>query len=148
MEGNMKYYYTDPIKAAWMAKEFGLILMQYPTADQEGTWSNYPWNWMESALENDPEESLMVADALKFLEMTAESRIYVAPECHNIMPITTGDIIKNYWNQYVQVSKVCGDDVHWNTDEGKDWIGANQCQIISRDNKLWFCPEIEIVIRF
>jgi hypothetical protein len=106
-----KYYYTCPIKALYMMKEFGVRICK----------------------ENQDVSNWNLADLL----CIDFGRIYVAPESEHIFEPKKGD--EGRWLRPI--------GAHYANHNGEQWVSAgiepNPPEIIMRDNKQFFIPEVE-----
>lgn len=122
-EDKMKrYYYTDPLKAAWMAREFGV--------DYEcGIWRNFDdWPKGNIYISND---SLPIFEP-KVGDMDKSGRI--------LKKVCLEEIYDNWTSDYDQSLGV----VYYRDDEGDDRdMPLSVVKIIQRDNKPFFIPEVE-----
>ena len=111
-----KYYYTCPIKAAYMAKEFGIIIGMIVGSSEIIRCSKDWENVVNYRCGN----------------------MYVAPESKHIFEPEAGDIFS-----YKMFGKVATYILPENQD-GKEWVKeANEIQIIMRAGKQFFMPEVE-----
>lgn len=138
-----RYYYTDPLKAAWMAREFGMKLICYYEPEDEG---------LEYAGD---EESYPFEHAAIHAEMWGDvitekcRRQYIHPDSLKILEPQVGDLILFEWGALTYVTPawvhefkdgecrvVCGP-------QGPDDIclPIEECEIIQRNGKAFFWPE-------
>jgi hypothetical protein len=113
-----KYYYTCPIKALYMMKEFGLFIYD----KNKALFICY-----------EPEFSL--SKLLKVIEKLG--KIYVPKELEHIFEPKKGD--EGRWLRPI--------GAHYANHNGEQWVSAgiepNPPEIIMRDNKQFFMPEVE-----
>jgi len=122
-----RYYYTCPIKAAYMAEYFGLE-MSYLFCDAD-CWQEYKSTERMGAFEID-----------KYFNedrATLDGRIWVSDEWN--------DFFKHKWGDILHYEFMGGSathlvpqvpNIHWSKD-------CRNMQIIFRDNKAFFMPEVE-----
>jgi len=137
-----RYYYTCPIKALYMMKEFNVKFV-----DEVG------YNFEDWRVDRDGIN--VITDLTRLF--TTYPRVYVAKESEGIFNIKAGDFVTNSFKQYQ--SRHChGFACHPNglsdtsiaitTPErhnGKTYFveDISELSIIMRDNKQFFMPEVE-----
>ena len=120
-EENKRLYYTDPIKAAYMAKEFKALFCRYCNDDQESAIYIYE-----------------VCECVEIKDWGYEENIYVHPLSFHIFEPKEGDegrIKTRLGASYARYNL-------------RQWVGRGLNQeeepaIIIRDNKQFFMPEEE-----
>lgn len=134
----MKKYYTDPLAAAYMAREFGVKLVSRHTDEQMEEYdvpeSGRYFDWWNGAIVDGWSHDIeMIADAVKYIE-AASDKIYLHPGSYNIFEPMVGDMCKCI------ETDVNGED--W------DFVGPyatidpdNFDSIIQRQGKPFFWPE-------
>lgn len=123
----MRYYYTDPLKAAWMMKghnfQFDAIM----------GWKSIFEGACDCQLGGE------------LLDGWFEEKYYIHPDSHEMLKPQIGDIIE-FYSSGKQVSIIVDND--------NESVVYEQClelrhlndlnyEIIRRNNKAWFLPEIE-----
>ena len=126
-----KYYYTDAIVALYMMKEFGVKFKQLLYPDIHSVEREL----LGVSFESVHEEILLqksVNDKIKF-----ENRLIVAKESEHIFEPKKGD--EGRWLRKI--------GAHYANHNGGQWVSAgiepNPPEIIMRDNKQFFMPEVE-----
>lgn len=118
----MKYFYTDPLKAAWMTKHFG-IKCKHPSGG---------------------------ICTLNFFgyEFTSEDIIkyYIHPDCHAMLEPQVGDMISHIGMRGWRIDSM--DDTNFyhlpmGTELPSLTLKADKPNIIQRNGKAWFTPEEE-----
>lgn len=130
-----RLYYDCPLKAAYMAKEFGVRLVCYPTKDQAAEYgTEKPWDWGSTCDVDGNPEIEMLSDALKYLDDITD-KIYIHPDSMDMFKPKCGDMCS---------ASLPGDPIlHTFPWPREDKIGYELHEIIKRDNKHFFMPEEE-----
>jgi len=122
-----RYYYTCPIKALYMMKEFGVKIEKFLYSDfhsLERKLSSVSFEWI---CQNEN-----LNDKIEF-----ENRLIVAEESEHIF-----EPKKGYEGRWVRPI-----GAHYANHNGEQWVSAgiepNPPKIIMRDNKQFFMPEVE-----
>lgn len=130
----MKLYYTDPLKAAYMAREFGIELLDYRCISYPEilTWENV----IEEMI-----NSYTGGVDLKYIP----EKYYIHPDSYGIFDVKFGDLTDAKWEvssggeegatRYIQTIK-----------EGRTTFEPQKpspVEIIQRDGKAFFEPERE-----
>lgn len=136
----MRYYYTDPLAAAWMAKQFGMKFTDAagePVSIQEsyfrGTKSGAAWEaWI-----NDESSTPYVA----------LSQAYIHPDSLHLLEPQVGDVVavKNVVGKGMSVG-VVEDGCKTMTldgEEGAGWNYSGDDPIIQRNGTAFHWPEVE-----
>lgn len=141
-----KLYYTDPLAAAYMARNFEVELQSRHTDEQMDEYDVpeahrfFDW-WQGSIVDGWQHDIEMIADAVKFIE-EASSKIYIHPDSYHIFEPVCDDIGV--------------DDGAHTCEYGRDgWLGDlllrekglypnEPVKIIQRNNKPFFTPEFSI----
>lgn len=132
----MKYYYADPLKAAWMAQEFNINFQQ--TYDGHKTFC-------------DVDE----ADICYQIPEVSPQKNYIHPDCYEMLKPQVKDICIDIINNYCgQISYFTGDNSNTHCaalivpirTNGKDFYFSNpkNLKIIQRNDNAFFIPEIEM----
>jgi len=119
-----KYYYTCPIKALYMMKEFGV---KFECKDANGDVYDF-------------QEWYLNSNNISELSLELENfpiSIYVAKESEHIFEPKKGD--EGRWLRPI--------GAHYANHNGEQWVShgiePNPPEIIIRDNKQFFMPEVE-----
>ncbi len=146
----MKYYYTDPLKAAWMAKHFNFKFFEI--------YSPHPDISEDQKIHQDFNN--------EFFPLIIAS--YIHPDCHEMLKPQIGDLIKPiggyntetflYVDKFVDCEFECnslGGKVPSSSYSGTDYLDSNHelpenervsgFEIIQRNGKAFFMPEMEII---
>jgi hypothetical protein len=150
-----KLYYTDPLKAAWMAREFGV---EYTHSNLKGH-DKYTYNYIpffDYEYDSYPEcpKNEAITDPCMLFE--------IDPDSLHIFEPKVGDVIKvndppNYFGELqVTITIKSIRDIDANGcygpfvdfiygDEEYNWFcpGEVDFETIYRDNKVFFMPEVE-----
>lgn len=95
MTEQKRYYYDDPLAAAWMAKHFGMKFQVFPTPEQIAEYeSDQPWDWEETYCFPDVE---MIRDCLKAIE-NASNIICVHPASLHLLKPQEHDLVMFSWS--------------------------------------------------
>lgn len=124
-----RYYYTDPLAAAWMAKHFGLRFIE-----------NF-------------EVSEQYIDA-KLTTHTFPAKLHIHPDSLHVLELRDSDIlegckveIKRFWfNKISGESRENISEGEWMNEEWQEYykeIKRNPGRIIHRDGKPFHWPEVE-----
>lgn len=125
----MRYYYDDPLKAAYMMREFGF--------DYEGS---------EGSLEIYAE--FYPSGEIAYLKYRFEphGHVDIKSNFYELLKPRVGDIIIDNDGQPRKLIKVLDSKLYWYAgldDQDYDCCYATDATIIQRDNKIWFAPKIE-----
>jgi len=121
-----RYYYDCPIKALYMMKEFGVKFEQFLYSDfhsLERKLSSVSFEWI---CQNEN-----LNDKIEF-----ENRLIVAEESEHIFEPKQGDLGHYDLNGGSGVYQFTNKPIRWAE-------GVTNIQIIRRDNKQFFMPEVE-----
>lgn len=137
----MKLYYTDPLIAAYMAREFGVILLVYRYTDTDYAinlpngkgfeWSN---DWVKTS-------ELLVTIPIEGGN--------IHPKSHHIFEPKVGDLLDGWASRMGHVEEITDEDYVIDVHGGswgcpKSYSGhIITYEIIQRDNKHFFMPEVE-----
>lgn len=84
-----RYFYTDPLAAAWMTKHFGMTFHVLPTPEQVQEYdSDRPWTWQETYCFPAVE---MIGDCLDALEKASSKRIFIDQQSQHLLEPRAGD---------------------------------------------------------
>lgn len=122
----MKYYYTDPLKAAWMATEFKIpiLVTNWRYSEDNG---HSPYEFTTNIIE-------IIDSDIKCYE--------IHPDCYEILKLKIGDIILDNDNDPRRVAVVR--DIAMLRYEDEDYgCYIKDIKIIQRDGKAFFQPEEE-----
>src|ERR1700753_338061 len=90
-----RYFYTDPLAAAWMAKHFKMKLESRHTDEQMSDYdipeSERWFDWFDSCVV-DGCEIEMVRDAVRYIE-NASGKIYIHPDSVHLLEAVAGDLV-------------------------------------------------------
>lgn len=174
----MKYFYKDPLEAAYMAKHYGMKFYARNTDEQMSEYdlpeSQRNYDWFHSHVVDGWHKDIeTVEDAVKWIE-DASDKIYVDPECYEMLKPQVGDfvyecikdgkttietiathngnpIIREWLGEKIMMTKYEEVPASW----GKfgtypitrtDTVcGKSKIEIIQRQGKAWFQPEMEEV---
>lgn len=134
-----RYYYTCPIKALYMIKEFG-VEFEIVNEDEEDEDEAQPYFDFRCWEIESPETINTLLDVLD-----CGGRIYVKYESAYIFEPKEGDIgFCNLDNIYggTRIAPISFDLGGWKA-TGHMWEVAKNPKIIFRDNKQFFMPEVE-----
>lgn len=166
-----KLFYSDPLKAAYMSREFGVEYMEECNGDiAKVTVEVEQYEWLNPGGITSPDQKYIQIN-VKFSApmVTAHSvdngktwtpeyfdkiwtqyklypKYYIHPDSLHIFDPKEGDVVVNP-NGYPYL--VSGGDMaefyenEISVDEAKDWVNGNW-KIIQRDNKAFFAPEVEV----
>lgn len=125
-----RYFYTDPIKALWMSREFQMY-MEEPIC--------YGFIQGQFVIARSPH-----------LDLTAETKYYIHPKSENLLAMMVGDdvelgsalftVTRKFTNH--TGLKVC----YFEGDNPNEcFVPEHLCKIIQRNGKAFFTPESEEV---
>lgn len=130
-----KYFYTDPIAAAFMVREYGVEV----TANKEGGGQTEPITW----------DLLWAIETIRSEE--DYERYYVHPDSHHIFEPQVGDFYQDEDPNGISIERITkvdkidktyeatsdyGNDAHW-------YYGEELPKIIQRNGNPFFAPEVE-----
>lgn len=123
----MRYYYDDPIKAAWQLRQHGVKCTVYGSIVGDGTYREstkpIPLWALGRAIENN---------------QFSEYRFYISPETEESLLPRVGDLVE---------LRLKDKPIIYHTVESlSDAAGLGRSRIwriIQRDNGVWFAPEVE-----
>ena len=120
-----RYYFTCPIKALYMMKEFGV---KFECKDANGEFYDF-------------QEWFLNSNNISELSLELENfpiSIYVKKESEHIFEPKDDDLI-------LHSSPDSDDDAYklWKSDIGSVWLKKYFSKTIMRDNKQFFMPEVE-----
>ena len=135
-----RYYYTDAIVALYMMKEFGV---EFETKHQSKFNGKYFFRGLEKLWVDNidiSDDSIRICSLL-YLENNdktcVNNKFYVAKESEHIFEPKKGD--EGRWLRPI--------GAHYANHNGEQWVSAgiepNPPEIIMRDNKQFFMPEVE-----
>ena len=119
-----RYYYTCPIKTAYMNHEFGVITYVELSIESEIFDKYFIKDWNHRELKLDPKEK------------HCRDKYYVAEESEHIFEPKKGDLAHYDLNGGSGVYQFTNKPIRWAE-------GVTNIQIIRRDNKQFFYPEVE-----
>jgi len=119
-----RYYYTCPIKTAYMNHEFGVITYVELSIESE-IYKYFIKDWNHRELKLDPKEKHY------------RDKYYVVKESEHIFEPKKGD--EGRWLRPI--------GAHYANHNGEQWVSAgiepNPPEIIMRNEKQFFMPEVE-----
>jgi len=118
------YYYICPIKALYMMKEFEVLFYLH-----DGESSTHPF------IRNDEDES-EIADHELLERCEGYNKIYIEERSEHIFEPKKGDLAHYDLNGGSGVYQFTNKPIRWAE-------GVTNIQIIRRDNKQFFMPEVE-----
>ncbi len=133
----VKYYYDDPLQAAYMLREFNFKIGCYDIDDL-----NY--------FEEDSLNSLSDGIGNNQIESDIDSAYIIHPDCHEMLQPQVGDVIMDLGSKkikYFPIYKITYSDSYLCIQ--KYFRGHTYCykpeliQIIQRNGKAWFNPKVE-----
>lgn len=154
-----RYYYTCPIKASYMAKEFGVRIyldiakksgksissIQYPIEVPNLGTNRFQLKIFaktDGSNENDFEwEDTGEQEYLTYTD--AEDKLYVAPESENIFELEQGDIGIERNLHSTETCYFGGKYWAYQNEELQTKPHQQRVKIIYRDGKEFFMPEVE-----
>lgn len=109
-----RWFYTEPLAAAWMAKHFGMKLYALHTDEQMQEYDieegNRAFDWFDSCVIDGWERDVeMVSDAVKYIE-AASSKIYIHPDSLHLLEPQHGDALEQDGTVFTW-GKFCGQNV-------------------------------------
>lgn len=129
----MKYYYTDPIKAAWMTQNFNIGYININTWDD--SYSIGAYDFISNVII--PESSMGFACA-PFEGTLTDKKFYIHPDCYEMLKPQVGDLLacdtKVWWAQF---KEQLIDDERLKRPEYANY------RVIQRNGKAFFMPECE-----
>lgn len=139
-----RYFYTDPLAAAYMAKHFGMKLEARHTDEQMAEYdileSDRWFDWWDSCIVDGWEHEIeTVSDAVAYIK-DASSKIYVHPDSLHLLEPKVGDLIlepEKDTGARIELSSA----YHWN--KSFDWEQRQPAKIIQRNGLPFMWPEQE-----
>lgn len=133
-----KLYYTDPLAAAIMARDFGVELYSNHTDEQMDEYDKSEpqrsFRWFDSCLTDGWMHDVeMVSDAIRFIE-DASDKIYVYPDNYDIFQPKVGDKDEDGFRFEG------GAWVRFEMNGTKRILMANESYTAKRNNKPFFTP--------
>lgn len=138
----MKYYYTDPLKAAWMSEKFGVrFLVDAPEKE---------WLSMTAVYASDYNKD--VDGAISGIIHAFSGRIYVHTDDYGVFEPKDGDMCDYTWDQACLRSRAYKEDYrtnclavvgHYEVVKFKEKAGYYLNEIIKRNGTAFFMPEVE-----
>lgn len=131
-----KYYYTCPIKALYMIKEFGVEFETYHQSKIDGRpffFKKFNDMWVNNVNIDDGDGSVRLVDLLYCKDESktrVNDKIYVSKESEHIFDPEEGDLT------LLDKKEPCFAYKH-------SLIHKHRMSIIARDNKQFFMPEVE-----
>lgn len=119
----MKMYYTDPLKASWMAREFGVKFFDGGLPDEDG-------DFYEIGVLGCLDEAMRLTWNKIYL---TKPFVYTHPDSMHIFEPKVGDVVLTGDNDYMEITY---DVASFSARHGFRTI-------IQRDNKAFFWPEVE-----
>lgn len=141
---NYKLYYKCPLKAAYMAKEFGVRLYVYPSQEAiEEFGDDQPFDWEDLTGFYSYQEIASLGEALSWIRYISPEKIYVTKNDYNIFTIQPEDMVSciRTKNDHTQLLIMTG-KAFWSDDYYKK---VKKPEIIMRNDKQFFHPEIETI---
>lgn len=138
-----KYYYTDPLKVAWMSKEFK-INFQIPHSYKEEDYGMLNVMALQVDASDDGTAHYIEAerdnsDSFVFEGQHEEDRYsgnyYIHPDCHEMLVPQIGDLLKTAYAHHDEYF------LYRTEEDLKKRYGKGD--IIQRNGKAFFMPEIE-----
>lgn len=118
----MRYYYTDPLRAAWMMRELGLKF--------EGYANNYPVAFCHEMISEDKMNG-------------RREKYYIHPDCHEMLKPQVDDVVEFDGFVYGLVNNIDADEIAIQCDDVFYVRDIEECVIIQRNGKAFFTPEVE-----
>lgn len=122
-----KLYYTDPLAAAYMAREFGVKLQGILNEKIVNIHQTNPDDaefWTEGSEEVEPDGSESVNSYLG-------KQFYIHPDSYHIFEPQVGDLLQNEDGAFMQFLGASGG------------LKILYAKVIQRNNKPFFTPELE-----
>lgn len=147
----MKYYYTDPLKAAWMWQEYSFKFMRknpfVASEAQKEALMMIGREWTQYVDCENNFDGFFVADSHCGDDIeAAEDEYYIHPDCHEMLKPQIGDLMNiNDDFRYLSTDhkgEKCIYEAYDYTDL-KDVTEINTYPIIQRNGKAFFMPEVE-----
>lgn len=121
----MKYFYTDSLKAAWMARVFEVpILVENLKYEPHNGTDPYKWSTNTTGI----------------IDWWHEGKIN--PDYYHLFKPEVGDVIIDNHGEPRLITEVRNDEVIWYSEESFDWCYITNVQIIQRNGKAFFMPEV------
>ncbi len=134
-----KYYYNDPLKAAWMMQEFDFKFFALHSDEQMSEYdlqeNERKFDWLECCSMDFGTEIISIEEAFGFIK-SASGKIYIHPDCHEMLKPQDGDIGSD------GDSPARFERGAWRSDEYID-MGVDTYAIIQRNGNAFFMPEVE-----
>ncbi len=142
-----KYFYADPLKAAWMAKEFGIKfgLGVQDKRDNISYWSVMP---IDDSILTWPKLELNTEQFNIRYFINSNSEVMLSPQLGDIIEFHYPIDNENNKQICMVVQDSCLDIPVYEQGLEIDWIRKHpedieEYKIIQRDDKAFFMPEIE-----
>ncbi len=126
----MRYYYTDPLKAAFMSREFGISFIDDDGWDYSRDYNKYGiLNFIDCNCGVSQSE-LMKADKAS----PSREKFYVHHDCEELLEPRNGDAVAHPTSGNFYLLRAGGEDA--------EWANKLKVEIIRRDGKAFFMPEV------
>lgn len=122
---NKRYYYTDPIAAAYMAKHFGMSFDQFRL--------EHPDDLAHPGYEPNPKGV--------FIGWTGKRFFYIRPDSLHLLEPKEGDLCEK--NSKPTSCHYCGMDRLFNANADTIELYGNDCTILKRNGVAFMWPELE-----
>ena len=144
-----KYYYTCPIKALYMMKEFGVEFETYHQSKIDGRpffFKKFNDMWVNNVNIDDGDGSVRLVDLLYCKDESktrVNDKIYVSKESEHIFEPKEGDIGIERNLHSVDTCYFGGKYWAYENEERRSTPHQQRVKIILREGKQFFMPEVE-----
>lgn len=140
----LKLYYTDHLKAAWMAREFGVFILtgsqhcqhfeHTPRTDGSCGYDRKCVNWVD---EHTKDEILILDD------LSDKDKLYIHPDSYHIFEPQVGDVYIATYKADAGNGDFIEEEIIEKLPFEKRLKWSYDIKILQRDNKAFFEPETE-----
>ena len=135
-----RYFYDEPLAAAWMAKHFGMRFF----SDKVNPGHGCPL-WLSDLLDDGFGNRELFIPVERLGEVVKSKRCYIHPDSLHLLDLVDGDKVTRSMGVVGCFGRAHQDGpqgVYWAGTTGFDPPDGNE-QIIERDGKPFFAPESE-----
>lgn len=148
---SIRYFYDDPLAAAWMAKHFDMKFIAYHTDEQMSEYdlaeSQRNFDWFDSCIVDGWSHDVdTVSDAIKWIE-EASGKIYLSEDSVKLLePVPTEETEDSYIERDLCLTQRGKRKFYGTYHECLGFnFGESPIIIIQRNNKPFIWPKREVV---
>ncbi len=138
----MKYFYTDPLKAAWQVQNHEFKTYIELPFGSKGSWEKRQHHHANEVLEECLVSHVFSDSFWSNIDLNSSDKIYIHPDCHELLKPQVGDLVQEVGSTltgYLDGFKSGGRFII----EGHTNKTVINIKIIQRKGLPFFMPEVE-----